>query len=621
MSRIHKLPDNLVNRISAGEVVERPASALKEIMENSIDAQSSKIIVELEHGGIKQIKITDNGNGIHPDDLPLALDRHATSKLSTEEDLYTVMTLGFRGEGLASISSVSRFNLISKNVDSKMAYKISSNFGEISDVIPAALNNGTMIEVNELYHNIPARKKFLKSETTEYSHCKSIFERLVLSNPSIACELQHNNKIIYQLPEQDLLQRAAMLFGDDYAKHYFTLLETQTDGLSISGYVYHPSYINKSKNVQYVYVNGRYVKDRVISNAIKQGFSGVLHHEHSPEYILFIEIDPNEVDVNVHPTKTEVRFKDGGSIHSFISRSLRKVLAGNIQSNNSIADIDKYDINTSKYNISKEFTLSEPQFPSNPVNHSNNHLNNPPSPEQVRAWLPDHFAQNKPLNPPYASKYNTLIQDNPELFTDSVVDKTNNTTMPLLGFAIAQLHGIYILSQTREGLIVVDMHAAHERVILEKLTKQRNNSTIEAQQLLIPLQLNVSELLLETAITYKNELYEMGFSYEIDGNKLSIITIPMLLDLNKTEKLVLDVLNELTKYGNTNALQEHQEELLSTMACHCAVRANRQLNLPEMNALLREIEITDRAGYCNHGRPTWFRLSMHDLDNMFMRGK
>ena len=349
-----------------------------------------------------------------------------------------------------------------------------------------------------------------------------------------------------------------------------------------------------------------------------------MHHEHSPEYILFIEIDPSEVDVNVHPTKSEVRFKDSGSIHGFISRSLRKVLAGNIQSNNSITDISNEFIasNVSIEPITNNDLSSQRSNP--PINHLKSNFtqyqSNYPSSKLVKAWLPDDLAQNKLHS---AHSVNSHIEKAQELFVEntSVANNSTNMNMPLLGFAIAQLHGVYILSQTKEGLIVVDMHAAHERVILEKLTKQRNNSTIEAQQLLIPLQLNVSELLLETAITYKNELYEMGFSYEIDGNKLSIITIPMLLDLNKTEKLVLDVLNELTKYGNTNALQEHQEELLSTMACHCAVRANRQLNLPEMNALLREIEITDRAGYCNHGRPTWFRLSMHDLDNMFMRGK
>ncbi len=393
MFRIHKLPDNLVNRISAGEVVERPASALKEIMENSIDAKATKIVVELELGGIKQIKITDNGNGIHPDDLSLALDRHATSKLNTGEDLYTVMTLGFRGEGLASIASVSRFNLISRHKDSNIAYKITGQFGVISEVIHAALNNGTLIEVNELYHNIPARKKFLKSDTTEYSHCKNVFERLALSNPSVACDLIHNSKVIYQLPTQDLLQRAAMLFGDDYAMHYFTLLETQVDGLNLAGYVYHPSYIAKSKGVQYVYINGRYVKDRVILNAIKQGFSGVLHHEHSPEYILFIDIDPSEVDVNVHPTKSEVRFKDSSGIHSFISRSLRKVLAGNIQNSKSIADIshvsDTFEELNESHNVNKIST--------NATNKFFQYQHNYPSQHTVKTWLPDEVISNNKM--------------------------------------------------------------------------------------------------------------------------------------------------------------------------------------------------------------------------------
>lgn len=638
LPRIKKLPNILINRIAAGEVVERPASALKEILENSIDAGADKIAVELIEGGISQIKISDNGVGICEEDLHLALDRHATSKLQDEEALYNITTLGFRGEGLASIASVSKFSLASRIKDSQHGYKISSNFGVLSDVAPGAVNNGTIVEVNELYHNIPARKKFLKSVNTEYGHCKNVFERIALSYPQIGFELRHNSKVTYQLNSQPLLQRILQLFGDDYTRRPFEILETQTNGLSLSGYVYHPSYLSGNKTVQFFYINGRYVRDRVIQNAIKQGFSGVLHHEHQPQYVLFLEIDPHEVDVNVHPTKSEVRFREVGSIHNFISSSIRKALAASPNNQRSMTiptDISEashigltkdstagnYSSETTAYNQETSYlpdtgNTRETSHPrvggdSSSYNHSFRRENSSIRDQStIRQWLPQKDNMSNlapPLQPTNLFAQNTEVEDE---------------ASPMLGFAVALLNGVYILSQTEDGLIVVDMHAAHERIILERLRQQVANHNVPAQRLLVPLILEIDEVLASTFTEHEADLKILGIECQLlEGVKLEIEAIPLLINTTDTGRLVLDTLRELSNYGNSNVLSEHSEEILSTIACHSAVRANHQLTTVQMNSILRDMEQTLRANYCNHGRPTWFKLSMQELDGMFMRGK
>jgi DNA mismatch repair protein MutL len=621
LPRIKKLPNILINRIAAGEVVERPASALKELLENSIDANADKIIVELNEGGIKQIKITDNGLGICNDDLPLALDRHATSKLENEDGLYNVTTLGFRGEGLASIASVSRFSLSSKIDSSQYGYKISSNFGVLSDVSPSALNNGTVVEVSELYHNIPARKKFLKSATTEYAHCKGVFERIALSYPQITFELWHNTKIIYQLSAEPLLQRIAQLFGDEYIKNPFEILETQANGLSLSGYVYHPSYLPGNKTVQYFYINGRYVRDRVIQNSLKQGFSGVLHHEHHPQYVLFLEIDPYEVDVNVHPTKSEVRFREVGSIHGFISSSVRKALASTPEMKRPVLETNSVEItgpssdNSPTYSsgsgsFSHTKTASYERSPGSSFSANFRRENTAEvSRSVIKKWLP-----------PEAGLQSAGGLKPTELFSEN--QSVREDTAPILGFAVALLNGVYILSQTDDGLIVVDMHAAHERIILERLKSQLEKNQISSQSLLMPLVLDIDEILVATFTEHQTELKTLGIECKLlANNKLEIEAIPLLVDATDIERLVVDTLRELSNYGNSNALIQHSEEILSTIACHSAVRANHHLTTQQMNAILRDMEQTLRADYCNHGRPTWFKLSMQELDGMFMRGK
>lgn len=622
--RIKKLPNILINRIAAGEVVERPASALKEILENSIDAYATKITVELSSGGIRGIKLIDNGVGICYDDMALALDRHATSKIKNEDDLYQIVTLGFRGEGLASIASVSNFKLSSKIKEDKHGYIISSQFGIISEVMPSAINDGTIVEVNELYHNIPARKKFLKAEATEYGHCKAVFERIALSNPNIEFELKHNGKVVYNLPIQPLLARVEAIFGHDYNHHYFEMLEMSINDLNLSGYVYHPSYLSGTKTVQYFYLNGRYVRDKVIQNAIKQGFSGVLHHEHQPQYVLFLEINPSEVDVNVHPTKSEVKFREVGSVHNFISSSIRKALAVNVKE-------QTYENSLVEQHLEQKFSskdLSPMAFTTSHSTYSNtssrdygyghsiaNKYDKLSESKIIKQWLPNDEL------PHFTTEVNQRNLQNQSLFTTSIKKNEDATIFPL-GNAIAQLHGVYILSQTHDGLIVVDMHAAHERIVLEKLKKQLENSDVISQQLLIPVNLPIKEEISEVLDTHSEELKRLGFDISLIGEKEIIIrSIPSLLDSSKIEKLVFDLLLEFSKYGNSNVITDHTEEVLSTMACHSAVRANHHLTIPEMNALLREMEDTDRANYCNHGRPTWFKMSMKELDGMFMRGK
>ncbi|MDQ5920923.1 MAG: mismatch repair protein MutL [Pseudomonadota bacterium] len=653
-SRIRKLPQQLINRIAAGEVVERPASALKELMENSIDAKAGKIVVNLMQGGIKQIKVTDNGVGIIHDDICLAIEQHATSKIVEEQDIYQIATLGFRGEGLASIASISQFSLVSKVMHEQCGYAINSNFGIISEVLPQAINDGTIVDVQDIYHNIPARKRFLKSETTEYGHCKNVFERIAVAYPNIDFELSNNNKIIYKLEPRTPLERIGDLFGHDYTHHYFEILEFGVSGVALSGYVYHPSYLSGNKTVQYCYVNGRYVKDRVIQNAIKQGFSGVLHHEHQPQYVLFLEINPSEVDVNVHPTKSEVRFKESGQIHSFISSSIKKILSKNIHAAHNVpSDVAIESSAVDSLGFAQEWLPSHNVLKPYPVelNDNNDKLELKRVSVAVAGNKHELFSISNGFGVEGSNRARVdtdnihtknYAVDNLEYCVDNmeyVVDKESydgteqindevvtpkpcNFIQPPLGYAIAQLNGVYILSQTDDGLIVVDMHAAHERILLERLKQQLANERINAQNLLVPVEIQVNEILFDTANVYQVELAKLGFIISFLHDEYIIVeAVPFFLKNPDIDAMLLDILAELDKYGNSNILAEHQEEILSTMACHSAVRANHQLTIPEMNTVLRDMEQTERANYCNHGRPTWFKLSMAELDNMFMRGK
>lgn len=579
--RINKLSNNLINKISAGEIIERPSSGLKEVMENSIDAKSKKIIVELINGGSDQIKVIDDGHGIIKDDLTLALDRHATSKIVCENDLFNIQTLGFRGEGLAAISAVSNLVLYSKTQDDNHGYSIKSKFGEVANTKPTAMNNGTIIEITELFHNIPARKKFLKSENTEYLHCRTVFERLAISNPNIHFELYNNGKLIYKLATTDLLLRIKDIFGDSYVKCPFFINDISNYLIKINGYVFHPSYLDTKKNLQMIFINGRYVRDKIIYDAIKKGFSGVLHHEHNPEYVLFVDIDPKEVDFNVHPSKNEVRFVDNSLVHSYISSTIRKALA-------TTPDDLIITKNTMEPNLAiNQYTTKD-------------------SKNDGYSFTDTAFYENK--------KSKGLC----DLFTN---DGNYEKPRFSLGMAIAQLNGVFILAQNDYGLVVVDMHAAHERILLEHLKIQIKNKNIDIQNLLIPFVININDNYSNTLNTYFDKIKGLGFLIELNGNMLRILGVPKVLENANIERLFLSLLDELGQYGNSIAVSTELDAVLSKISCHLAIRANHGLSIEEMNSLLRNMEKCERSNYCNHGRPTWFTISMHELNSMFMRGK
>jgi DNA mismatch repair protein MutL len=615
---IRLLPDQLISQIAAGEVVERPASALKELLENSLDAGSTDISVSLLQGGVKQLKVTDNGSGIAQDDLAMALTRHATSKIFSLEDLENVASLGFRGEALASIASVSRTQISSRAIDTKYAWRITSEGSEIAPLEPTALDVGTIIEVNDLYFNTPARRKFLKQEATEFGHCEAAFERVALSRPDVTFTLQHNNRVISRYALSEPNKRFAEVLGAEFSAESIAINE-EAAGLQLSGVIAKPTYNRNSRDTQYVYVNGRFVRDKLLSHAIRQAYQDVLHHDRHPAYVLFLTLDPSLVDVNVHPAKTEVRFRDGQAVHRFIYHALNKSLA-------------------TPTGVSNAVTAN--QAAHNPFN--------PVRPEQVEGQYqyPKYQAQ-MPLN---AQQNNSYYQT---LFADKVTrenfdapqgnihaasgdaqtmlhENADAQTLSLgfpMGFAVAQIHGVYILAQNAVGLVVIDMHAAHERIMYEQLKNALDDSkSVAMQPLLIPVSFNADRLEVATVneelSTGQGSLSQLGFDIAIlSPNTLAVRAVPTMLQNADAVKLARDVLKDLREYGASRALTERRNELLGTMACHAAVRANRILTITEMNALLRDMEATERSGMCNHGRPTWFQVSMQDLDKMFMRGK
>jgi DNA mismatch repair protein MutL len=620
---IRLLPDQLISQIAAGEVVERPASALKELLENSLDAGSSDIQVSLLQGGVKQLKVTDNGAGIAQDDLAMALTRHATSKIATLEDLENVASLGFRGEALASIASVSRTQISSRAIDTKHAWRIASEGSEIAPLEPTALDVGTIIEVNDLYFNTPARRKFLKQEATEFGHCEAAFERVALSRPDVTFTLQHNNRVISRYALSEPNKRFAEVLGAEFSAESIAINE-EAAGLQLTGVIAKPTYNRNSRDTQYVYVNGRFVRDKLLSHAIRQAYQDVLHHDRHPAYVLFLTLDPSLVDVNVHPAKTEVRFRDGQAIHRFIYHSLNKSLA-------------------TPTGVSNAATANQASF--NPFTpNSLNHVR----PEQVEGqYLYPKYQAQMPLNAQQNNSfYQTLFADNvtrenfdalqaniyaaagdAQTMSPENNDAQTSTLGFPMGFAVAQIHGVYILAQNAAGLVVIDMHAAHERIMYEQLKNALDDSkSVAMQPLLIPVSFNADRLEVATVneelSTGQGSLSQLGFDIAIlSPNTLAVRAVPVMLQNADAVKLARDVLKDLREYGASRALTERRNELLSTMACHAAVRANRILTITEMNALLRDMEVTERSGMCNHGRPTWFQVSMQDLDKMFMRGK
>ena len=609
--QIRLLPDQLISQIAAGEVVERPASALKELLENSLDASSTDISVSLLQGGVKQLRVADNGSGIAQDDLAMALTRHATSKIATLEDLEAVGSLGFRGEALASIASVSRTQISSRAFETKHAWRIASNGSEISLIEPAALDAGTIIEVNDLYFNTPARRKFLKTEATEFGHCEEAFTRAALSRPDVSFMLQHNGRAFSRYAVSPPEKRFSEVLGTEFAAESIQIDESAA-GLRLWGIAAKPTYNRNSRDTQYVYVNGRFVRDKLIAHATRQAYQDVLHHDRHPAFVLFLELDPNLVDVNVHPSKTEVRFREGQAIHRFIFHSLHKALATPTGVSNaataSQAAFNPFASNQSYPTYQSQMPLAANQSQSyfqTLFEGSNRHA------PEANIHAGSGSIDNREFASPvcYAQDFEGgEVQDFP------------------LGFAVAQIHGVYVLAQNAQGLVVVDMHAAHERIMYEKLKNALEAKQVSMQPLLLPVSFNADRLEVATVqeelSSGAGNLQQLGFDIAVlSPTTLAVRAVPTMLQNADAVTLARDVLRDLREYGASRALTERRNELLGTMACHAAVRANRSLTIPEMNALLRDMEATERSGQCNHGRPTWFQVSMSDLDKMFMRGK
>lgn len=606
LPQIQTLASHLVNQIAAGEVVERPSSVIKELVENSLDAGAKSIAVEVEAGGTRLIRIVDDGCGIAKDELILAISRHATSKIRSLEDLEKIDSLGFRGEALPSIASVSRLSICSRQaiegeVRTEHGWKINARDDQAP--VPDASAPGTTIEVRELFYNVPARKKFLRTEQTEYKHIESLFKTLALSHPQVAFRLIHNQKTIYQLRTADNLdeqrQRLAVLCGKDFAESLIEI-NIEIEDLRLTGWVALPTFNRSQADMQYFFVNQRIIKDKLVSHAVRQAYHDVMFHGRHPAFVLSLEMDARQLDVNVHPQKHEVRFRNSRQVHNFLYGGLHRALA-DVQPAQQIdspafAMTDSQPQSTVLPSISEQTGISFNRFASYPS-----------SPGRVAD-------QNQ--------AYAALLQSNESDQMPSEHRSEQDQQVPPLGFAIAQLKGVYILSENVEGLVVVDMHAAHERIVYERMKQNAAEENVIKQPLLVPFSLNVSQA--EADLVEENEtLFEhLGFSVERLGHEqVRVRAIPALLKNADTNQLIRDVLSDLLEYGRSDRIKEYENEMLSTMACHASVRANRLLSISEMNALLRDIEQTERSGQCNHGRPTWKQLSLDQLDKFFKRGQ
>ncbi|MBP6095138.1 MAG: DNA mismatch repair endonuclease MutL [Methyloversatilis sp.] len=592
MSIIRLLPDLLISQIAAGEVVERPASVLKELLENSLDAGSRDIRVQLEAGGVKRLRVADDGGGMPPEDLPLALARHATSKIASLDDLEVVATMGFRGEALASIASVARVTITSRAAGGAHAWRV-DNSGQPE---PAALDTGTVVDVADLYYNTPARRKFLRTEQTEYGHCDDVFRRIALSVPQVAFQLQHNGRLTQRLPASDMATRVRALLGDEFMQHARPV-EADAGQIRVTGFVAQPAFSRSGRDAQYCFVNGRFVRDRLLAHALREAYADVLHGARHPAYTVFIELDPRAVDVNVHPAKTEVRFRDSRAVHQFVFHAVERALALSTQP-------------------------SDPsQAASAPADATR--------PGATRFDWPTPTQQGMNVEQPLARYFDFVRQgtaavpaaQTPAHMAGFAAGASSADAGPPLGFALAQLQGVYVLAQNSAGLVLVDMHAAHERILYEQLKKVLEGAPA-VQRLLIPAVLAMSAREIATAFEYAEVLERLGFDIGQAGpNELIVRAVPALLMRADTAALLRALLQELRDVPASQVVERRRNELLATMACHGAVRANRQLALPEMNALLRDMEACERADQCNHGRPTWVQLSMGELDRLFMRGR
>ncbi|MCX8146077.1 MAG: DNA mismatch repair endonuclease MutL [Azovibrio sp.] len=598
LPRIQPLPDLLISQIAAGEVVERPASVLKELLENSLDAGSTAIQVQLEEGGVKLIRVSDDGCGIARDDLALALTRHATSKIRSLADLEGVASMGFRGEALASVAAVARLCLTSRAKGSAHAWRLKAETGAVPE--PAALMAGTVVEMRDLYYNTPARRKFLKSAGTEFGHCAEYLRRIALAQPHVGFTLSHNGRIVLQLPRATPLERIRAILGDAFLAHARPV-DAAAGPLTLHGWIIDPTHAGEHKDTQYTFVNGRFVRDKVIGHALREAYRDVLHGSRQPALCLFLGIDPAAVDVNVHPAKTEVRFRDARGVHQFVLHGVQRALAAPIQ--------------------------AAPRA----AGHTS-----PAAPAQAQTQTAMPMPRQQPglgMAEPAAAAYLEFVRSARAAETAAPTPTSGapqtgaalpaaTDAAPPLGYALAQLHGIYILAQNANGLILVDMHAAHERILYERLKSALDERRMSRQALLLPAVFNARPLDIATVEEHAETLAELGFEFSRAGpEQLALRAVPSLLAGGDPVALARAVLAELQEHGASELITARRNELLATLACHGAVRAHRTLTLPEMNALLRQMEATERAGQCNHGRPTWTELTLAALDKLFLRGR
>lgn len=583
---ITKLPDHLVNQIAAGEVIERPASVVKELVENSLDAQAQHIGVSIEAGGARLIEIVDDGVGIATDQLVLALSRHATSKISSFEDLSAVASLGFRGEALPSIASVSRLTLASRTESMEHGAAVNAQGGHVEPAEPASMRTGTRVTVRDLFYNTPARRKFLRTEKTEFSHIERMIRRLALAHPGVSFTLRHNERTVLHLTPADVTEgprkRVQQLLGGEFIAASKFVAEAR-DGLTVEAWLGLPTFNRSQPDMQYAFINGRWVRDKTIMHAVRAGYQDVLFHGRHPAYVLWIAMDPQRVDVNAHPAKTEVRFRDSGSVHGLVHRV-----------------------------VAQAMEATRPGQGPAPV---------PAGPALAPAFRPQSGLPLSQSSPAVGSSWPSMVAE-PSALPSASMPPPADDAPPPLGYAVAQLHGVYILAQNAAGLVIVDMHAAHERITYERLKQAHADRELVRQPMLVPLRLNVSAGEVSLVESYAHALRQAGLVVEPSGpESVTLREVPALLGATNAEALLRDVLSDFASLGHSDRAAAVTDELLSTMACHHSVRANRQLTVPEMNALLRDMERTERADQCNHGRPTWTQLDMTALDRLFLRGQ
>jgi DNA mismatch repair protein MutL len=616
---IQVLSAELINQIAAGEVIERPASVVKELVENALDAEALRIEVELERGGAGLIRVRDDGIGLEAAEMGLALERHATSKIASLDDLEHVASLGFRGEALPSIASVSHLRLTSRPAGAAHAWMLDARQGAAAAVVPASHPRGTSVEVRDLFFNVPARRKFLRSEPTEFQHIARMLERLALSRFDVAFTLVHNGKTVWQLPAAksapERLGRVAQVCGEEFAAHAIELSH-DTEALRLSGWLGAPTFSRSQSDLQFAFVNGRYVRDKLLAGAARMGFQDVMFNGRFPAYVLFLELDPPLVDVNAHPQKLELRFREGRSVHDFVFRTIERVLAGTRPRSDSAGS-------------APADWLTASAAAGNTVRAPNQGYFRLPEARRPAAAAADHYRPYLTTAEAAAAMSGERIGVPIGMPADGAVDDgtvddgtvADGAVAPPLGYAVAQLHGIYILAQSLEGMVLVDMHAAHERVLYERLKKLLAGDTMQ-QRLLMPEVVKLSVAQADLADAHSAEFADVGFDVSrLAPGEVALRAVPALLAAHDPAAILRDVLSDLVAHGRSRRVQESIDHLLGTMACHAAVRAQRQLSLAEMNALLREMERTPRADQCNHGRPTWVRLTLQELDRLFLRGR